>query len=146
MPSRPPRIAPCCGQRVPSGKRCACQQQRDRARKAEADSKRPGARQRGYDRAYQIAAAEFLSRHPRCTCGAPAVVVRHKVSIAKRPDLRMDQRNWLPGCRSCNAKDYHRERRQEGGGSKLSGKAVGPSGGPSRGIFSNPAAKNEVVK
>lgn len=144
MPMKPPRIAPCCGRSVPAGQRCACQQARDKARKAEADKNRPSARQRGYDREYQVAAAVFLRRHPVCTCGAAATVVRHRISIAKRPDLRMDQSNWLPGCKSCNAKDYHRERRQEGGGSKLSGNAVGPTGGPSREIFSNPAAKFEV--
>lgn len=144
MPNRPPRIAPCCGRIVPAGERCACQQTKDRIAKAQADKRRPSARQRGYDHAYQVMAAEFLRRHPVCTCGAPATVVRHKVSIAKRPDLRMDQTNWLPGCRSCNAKDYHRERREAGGGRELSSNGVGPSGGPSRGIFPIPAVKKRA--
>jgi hypothetical protein len=26
----------------------------------------------------------------------------------------MDMSNWIPGCRSCNAKDAHRERRNPG--------------------------------
>ena len=110
MAVRPARICS-CGKRVPSGMRCTCQQARER--------ERPTARQRGYDTEFQHAAAEYLKAHPTCTCGKPAVLVRHKISIRLRPDLRMDRSNWLPGCRSCNAKDTHRERQETGGGSRL---------------------------
>ena len=82
---------------------------------AERDRQRPTARQRGYDSEYQAAAAEYLEVHPRCECGAPAVLVRHIISIRRRPDLRMDRRNWKPGCRSCNAKDAARDRREDRG-------------------------------
>lgn len=71
---------------------------------------RPSARQRGYDHEWEVAARQFLRVNPVCTCGAPAVLVRHKVSIRQRPDLRMDRTNWLPGCRRCNALDMSRER------------------------------------
>lgn len=110
MPTRPPRVCSSCGGTVKGGAACPCQKGRKRA----ADQARPSARQRGYDTAFQRNAAEFLTRYPTCTCGKPAVLVRHKVSIRLRPDLRMARSNWLPGCRSCNAKDAHRERREPG--------------------------------
>jgi len=122
MAVRPARICS-CGKRVASGVRCTCQQARER--------ERPSARQRGYDTEFQHAAAEYLKAHPTCTCGKPAVLVRHKVSIRLRPDLRMDQSNWLPGCRSCNAKDIHRERQETGGGSRLPAEGVGTVRGKS---------------
>lgn len=105
MAARAPSLR-ACGCILASGVRC----QHSRAR----DRERPTARQRGYDTEYQRAAREFLSFHPRCTCGAPAVLVRHIVSIARRPDVRMDRSNWLPGCRSCNAADWHNDRRTGG--------------------------------
>jgi 5-methylcytosine-specific restriction protein A len=101
-------------QRAPSLRACGCiaavgaQCQHARAR----DKERPTARQRGYDTEYQQAAAAFLREHRRCDCGAPAVLVRHVISIRLRPDLRMDRRNWQPGCRSCNVKDAHRDKRE----------------------------------
>lgn len=91
-----------CGCVVPFGVLC----QHARAR----DRQRPTARERGYDTEYQAAAAEYLKARRWCTCGARAVLVRHVISVRLRPDLRMDQSNWLPGCRSCNAKDAHRDR------------------------------------
>jgi hypothetical protein len=114
MPYRAPSIRS-CGCILRSGETC----QHQRARRAEADKQRPSARQRGYDTAFQRAAATFLKDHPTCTCGAPAVLVRHRISIRKRPDLRMDRSNWLPGCRRCNAKDVQRERKAPGGGANF---------------------------
>lgn len=111
VPYRAPSIRS-CGCILRSGEMC----QHQRARKAEADKQRPSARQRGYDRSFQRAAAAFLKDHRFCTCGAPAVLVRHRISIRKRPDLRMDRSNWLPGCRRCNARDVQRERRDALGG------------------------------
>lgn len=107
MPFRAPSIRG-CGCILRSGETC----QHQRARKAEADKHRPSARQRGYDTSFQRAAFAFLKDHRFCTCGAPAVLVRHRVSIRQRPDLRMDRSNWLPGCRRCNAQDVQRERRE----------------------------------
>lgn len=110
MPKRPPRVCSSCGSTVTGAAPCPCQ----KACKKQADHARPSARQRGYDTEFQRAAAAFLKAHPTCPCGKPAVLVRHKVSIRARPDLRMERSNWLPGCRSCNAKDAHRERRDPG--------------------------------
>lgn len=144
-----PRICP-CGYRVPAGQPCACQ----KAKRAEADKQRPSARKRGYDSAWQKAAASFL-REPgnqRCACGQPATVVMHKISIRERPDLKMVRSNWKPGCVRCNAIQADRERRQPrsraeqglpGGGSKLSGDAMGPARGPDSAVFSKSAAKFE---
>ncbi|MFK8250658.1 endonuclease [Ancylobacter terrae] len=108
MADRAPRICG-CGYRIAPGARCPCETRR----KAEADKTRPSARERGYDTEYQRAAATFLLSHPVCTCGRPAVLVRHKISIRQRPDLRLEPSNWLPGCRSCNARDVQRERRDK---------------------------------
>lgn len=110
MPKRPPRVCSSCGGTVTGAASCPCQ----KARKREADHARPSARQRGYDTEFQRAAAAFLKSHSTCLCGKPAVLVRHKISIRARPDLRMVRSNWLPGCQSCNAKDTHRERRDPG--------------------------------
>ncbi len=110
MPKRPPRVCSSCGSTIKGSSACPCA----KARKAKADRGRPSARQRGYDSEFQRAAAAFLKLHPTCSCGKPAVLVRHRESIARRPDLRMDRSNWMPGCRSCNAKDAHRDRRNPG--------------------------------
>lgn len=134
MARRAPRLLACgC---ISSGTPCRHQA----AAKAAADQRRPTARQRGYDRAFQKAAAAFLREHPRCTCGAPAVLVRHRISIRRRPDLRMDPTNWLPGCRRCNARDVAREREEAGGVVQTSAKGTGTDRGPRRetpGTFSS---------
>ena len=113
MTIRPPRLCS-CGAVVPHGIRCECQIKQDRARKARHDQRRPHARARGYDAAWERAAKAFLARlgNERCACGAPAVLVRHIKSIRTRPDLRMVESNWRPGCQRCNAQDVARERRQ----------------------------------
>lgn len=111
--TRPPRLCS-CGKIVAYGVRCACQLTGDRERKARHDRRRPSARERGYTREWQDAARAFLA-HPdnhHCECGRPAVVVRHVISIRKRPDLRMVRSNWRPGCQRCNAIDAARERGQ----------------------------------
>lgn len=112
MATRPPRLCS-CGKIVPAGERCACQIAGDRARKSRHDRRRPSARERGYTREWQDAARAFLARPENkfCACGAPATVVMHVISIRKRPDLRMVQSNWRPGCQRCNAIDAAKERR-----------------------------------
>jgi hypothetical protein len=108
MPSKPPRICS-CGKIVPANVVCLCVQRR----KAEADKRRPTASQRGYDNEWNKAASAFLAEpgNEFCECGAPAVLVRHVISIRQRPDLRLDRSNWKPGCRRCNARDIAREAR-----------------------------------
>lgn len=108
MANRAPSLRS-CGCIVRSGALC----QHAAARRAANDQSRPSARVRGYDTQYQRAAAEFLEIRETCGCGRPATVVMHIISIRKRPDLRLDRTNWLPGCKSCNAKDAHRDRREQ---------------------------------
>jgi len=116
MPMRPPRIC-ACGYRIAHGSACPCEDRRARERKARHDQARPSARERGYDTGWQRAARAFLAEpgHDRCECGAPAVLVRHVVSVRRRPDLRMDRSNWMPGCVRCNARDHAREQREAPG-------------------------------
>ncbi|WP_233284175.1 MULTISPECIES: endonuclease [Agrobacterium] len=82
-------------------------------RKARFEKKRPAARDRGYDNEWRKQAKSFLAipGNDLCECGAPAVLVRHVISIKKRPELRMSKTNWKPGCRRCNARDAADERR-----------------------------------
>ncbi|MGV1817769.1 endonuclease [Agrobacterium sp. CG160-95] len=84
-------------------------------RKARFDKKRPAARDRGYDSEWRKQARAFLAipGNDLCECGAPSVLVRHVISIRKRPDLRMNTTNWRPGCQRCNALDAAEERRTE---------------------------------
>lgn len=110
---RPPRLCT-CGKIVPHGIRCECQITATRARNRRHDARRPSARHRGYDAAWQAAASAFLARpgNEYCRCGAKATVVMHQKSIRTRPDLRMVESNWRPGCQRCNALDAVRERGQ----------------------------------
>jgi 5-methylcytosine-specific restriction protein A len=127
MPIRAPSLRS-CGCIVRSGALC----QHAAARRAANDQNRPSARVRGYDTEYERAAAEFLQNRRTCACGRPATVVMHVISIRKRPDLRLDRTNWLPGCKSCNAKDAHRDRLEQStdrGVSQTSPKGAGTAGG-----------------
>ena len=119
MPFKAPSIRGCCGARLPVGVRCGCAKRRDKER----DRARPSASQRGYDREWQVAAKAYLSEpgNQTCSCGAPATVVMHRISIRERPDLRMDRNNWRPGCTRCNVRDRWRVA-QAGGRSQLSEK------------------------
>ncbi|WP_306225748.1 endonuclease [Bosea beijingensis] len=111
MSRRPPRLCS-CGSIVSHGARCQCQREQDRVRGARHDRARPNARQRGYDRQWEEVARTYLRQpgNQRCECGAPATLVRHRISIRQHPELRMSPANWRPGCRRCNALDYIRER------------------------------------
>ena len=98
MPVRAPRICG-CGYRIASVGRCPC----ERKRKAEADARRPAARQRGYDSKWDAERAAYLKTHPKCVrCPGAATVVDHK--IPHRGDMKRfwDRSNWQPLCRSCH--------------------------------------------
>ncbi|NTB86390.1 endonuclease [Agrobacterium tumefaciens] len=116
MPVRAPRICK-CGKVVPSGVICPCVARDNRDRKARFDLKRPAAHKRGYDSEWRTQAKAFLAipGNDLCECGAPAVLVRHAVSIKRRPDLRMVKSNWRPGCQRCNAIDAAKERLEQKG-------------------------------
>lgn len=113
MPIRAPRICG-CAHVIASGQRCPCQIRRDAERNRRAEAKRPPARARGYDSEWERKAKEFLAEpgNKRCECGNPATLVRHVISIRKRPDLRLARSNWKPGCRWCNARDTARDQRE----------------------------------
>ena len=117
MPVRAPRVCGHCGGVHLSGERCGVVAARDAERKARFDRKRPNASRRGYDRAWEEKAAEFLARpeNRRCACGAPSTVVMHIRSIRRAPHLRMEPGNWRPGCQRCNAIEAALERRQSKG-------------------------------
>lgn len=122
MPKRAAHICK-CGRRVPSGMRCVCQAQRDRER----DKQRGSAAQRGYDAEWQRVSKAFLAEpsNARCsTCGDPAVLVAHRISIKKAPHLRLVRSNWMPSCIACNNRQNIRceggfGRTPAGGGRKV---------------------------
>jgi len=84
----------------------------ERERKARFDQRRPNSRARGYDHEWESQAKAFLAEpgNDTCQCGAPAVVVAHRISIRRAPHLRMDRSNWRPSCVRCNSIDAARER------------------------------------
>lgn len=108
MPMRAPRICG-CGHRIASGERCPC----ERKRKAEADKRRPNARERGYTSQWDKARAEFRKANPTCArCGKPATEVDHIVPHRGDKSLMWDRKNWQTLCRPCHASwKQSRERR-----------------------------------
>ena len=90
MPVRAPRICG-CGHRIASGERCPC----ERRRKSEADSRRPSARERGYDSKWETERAAYLKAHPKCVrCPATATVVDHIVPHKGDRKLFWSRSNW----------------------------------------------------
>lgn len=74
---------------------------KERQRKALIDQHRPGSYERGYDTAWRALRKRFLRFNPSCCkpgCLSPADTVDHYVSIAQRPDLRLEWRNLRPYC------------------------------------------------
>jgi 5-methylcytosine-specific restriction enzyme A len=48
----------------------------------------------------------FISGHPLCSCGQPAVIVHHKRGIKDDPSLAMAESNLEVVCRACH-NDLH---------------------------------------
>ena len=115
MPTRAPSICGHCGGAHASGERCERLKRLDAERKARFDRTRPTARARGYDREWTREAKAFLSKPENefCSCGSPATLVRHVLSIRLAPHLRLNKSNWLAGCARCNARDAAREQQKE---------------------------------
>lgn len=104
MPTRAPKLCS-CGRVVPPGQRCEHVIVADRARKARHDARRPSARERGYDGAWQKARSGFLAHHPRCRrCSAPATVVDHVRPHRGDRKLFWDRLNWQSLCVTCHAR------------------------------------------
>lgn len=147
MPTRPPRIAPCCGLTIAAGEPCPCQRRRQQEARRAVDAKRPSAAERGYDGAWRKVRAQFLAAHPRCVeCGATAAEVDHIKSIAERPDLRLKWSNLRSLCKSCHSR---RTARDQGFACQSTGKtpnadpgATSPTPRGNRGAGNNfPAGK-----
>ena len=105
MPSRGARICG-CGRTVAFGRDCICQ----RGRKADADNRRPSARERGYDSRWDKARATYLATHPLCvmrlsnaTCGKPATIVDHVVPHRGDQKKFWDSSNWQSLCVHCHS-------------------------------------------
>lgn len=100
MPRAAPRYC-ACGRIVPAGQQCPCA----KARKAQSDASRPSARARGYDAAWEKARARWLAAHPACvSCGEPATLVDHIVSIRRAPERRLDPTNFASMCATCHGR------------------------------------------
>lgn len=113
MPVRAPRIC-ACGLKVAFEERCPC----ERRRAAEADKRRPSARERGYDTRWDVERVAFLKTHPRCIrCDAPATVVDHITPHKGSQRLFWDRNNWQALCRPCHDRwKKSIERRAQAGG------------------------------
>jgi len=112
MASLPKRICG-CGRVVAPGAICQCQAQR----KAEADKRRPTARQRGYDSKWDIERRAFLAlpANGKCNrCPNPATVVDHIKPHRGDRKLFWDRRNWQPLCAHChNSKKQSEEKKSD---------------------------------
>lgn len=75
----------------------------------EYDLARGTACKRGYDRQWRNLRADFLAENPTCECGAPAVLVDHKVKVRDAPHLRLVWSNLQGMCRSCHGLKTHDE-------------------------------------
>ena len=104
MPSRAPRVCGYCGKTHLSGEQCTLVAARDKARKSRADANRPSARQRGYDREWERARAEYLATYPSCRrCGGRATLVDHIIPIRVAPERRLDRSNFQSLCDHCHS-------------------------------------------
>lgn len=109
--SKPPRLCS-CGQIVPHGQLCACQEAATRARKRRHDQRRPNSRQRGYTREWEALRAEFLRLHPSCAfCGASATVVDHVKPHRGDKALFWNWNNLQALCKPCHDSDKQRQER-----------------------------------
>jgi 5-methylcytosine-specific restriction protein A len=151
---RAPRICP-CNLTIAAGELCPCERRRTAARHR-ADS-RPSARKRGYDREWQKLRAKHLRDNPACiVCGAKATTVDHIRTVKERPELRLDPLNLKSMCASCHSRKTAKEdggfgrtkkrgplKAVPGGAIETFERLRGPSGGPSRAIFSEKRTNDE---
>ncbi|MGE4372887.1 MAG: HNH endonuclease [Xanthobacter sp.] len=79
---------------------CPC----ERARKAAADKRRPGARTRGYDSKWDTERAAFLKVNPKCRrCNATADVVDHIEPHRGNARVFWNRSNWQSLCKTCHS-------------------------------------------
>jgi 5-methylcytosine-specific restriction endonuclease McrA len=105
MPFKAPRICG-CGKVVAYGVLCACQLEKQTARKARHEAQRPSARERGYDSKWSKARAEFLARPDNrmcaCACGRPSTIVHHSIAHKGNFKIFWDRKLWVPVCQPCH--------------------------------------------
>lgn len=100
MPMLPPRLCR-CGYKIAHGASCPCERQR----KAQADKRRPSARQRGYDSKWETAAKVFLMEHRKCACGCGRVADTVDHIVPHRGDMGLfwDRSNWQALAATCHS-------------------------------------------
>ncbi|MBD3834017.1 MAG: HNH endonuclease [Brevundimonas sp.] len=109
MPVRAPMLCG-CGRVVQGGPCLACAAARAKAY----DARRPTARQRGYDSAWNKARATFLTAHPRCAmCEQPAAVVDHIKPHRGDRKLFWERSNWQPLCQHHHSSTKQRMERAD---------------------------------
>lgn len=66
------------------------------------DSLRPSARERGYDRKWDIFRRYYLRKYPLCKkCNRPSIIPHHIIEL-KKGGAKYDEKNILPVCVSCH--------------------------------------------
>jgi 5-methylcytosine-specific restriction enzyme A len=79
-------------------------------RLAEADRRRPSARQRGYTSEWERERAAWLEEHPWCAeCGAPATEVHHSLPHRGNPAIFWNRSKWVSLCRAHHSAATMRE-------------------------------------
>lgn len=104
MPYAPPKH--CAYGHAPyTGRNCP---ECHKARRKAADAGRPGARQRGYSKEWEIASRAYLAEPGNqlcaCGCGRRANVVDHIVAHKGDMFLFWDRNNWQPMAKACNTR------------------------------------------
>jgi 5-methylcytosine-specific restriction endonuclease McrA len=88
-----------------------------------ADATRESSTKRGYDWKWRKLRAKFIAAYPLCCvpgCGKPTTDVDHQVSIAERPDLRLEWCNLRPFCHPHHSQRTAREQGFSNGRSRNS--------------------------
>jgi 5-methylcytosine-specific restriction protein A len=115
----PPRICG-CGKIVAYGVLCACQLEKQAARKARHDAQRPAASTRGYDGKWRTESKAYLARPENkfcaCGCGRTADMVDHIVPHRGNKKLFWSRSNWQPmassPCHSSRKQSQERKAQQ----------------------------------
>lgn len=121
MPKRSPRPCSRTGCSRLTRERYCTEHARDaiKLKDQRIDERRGSPSARGYDRAWQRARKIYLQQHPLCECDeckagelrtTIAEVVDHRISIAERPDLRLEPSNLRAMAKRCH--DRHTARTQ----------------------------------
>ena len=78
-------------------------------RKHKYDRYRENSNQRGYGYDWVKCRVAFLRNNPKCWCGLTATEVDHVISVADRPDLRLDDSNLRSLCKKHHSRRTMRD-------------------------------------